>query len=142
MKENVLLKGISAIASFMYDVADEIEADYSLDEKWRTASKIKDAANNSYFYTAQVVGAGEGKALKHECIYARKDLKALKAMYIFAAKQGMTKLDPEMILKIDSLVVGLDKAYDTSEEELVRREKEELKPWLEKYRIWQEITKQ
>ena len=61
MKSNHLLKEAGDIASFMYDVANEIESDDSLDEKWRTASRLKDVASNSYFYTAQVVGAGKGE---------------------------------------------------------------------------------
>ena len=44
MKSNHLLKEAGDIASFMYDVANEIESDDSLDEKWRTASRLKDVA--------------------------------------------------------------------------------------------------
>jgi hypothetical protein len=53
MKDNSLLKETSMIAGSMYGIANAIEAD-SLDERWRTASKLKTAANDAYFYVAQV----------------------------------------------------------------------------------------
>jgi hypothetical protein len=62
-------------------------------------------------------------------------------MYIFAAKQNMTELDPELIVKIDKLVSQIDAEQDSSQNEIKRKTEEELKPWLEKYRIWREISK-
>lgn len=62
MKENSLLNEASAIAQAMYKVAEAIETE-QLDEKWRTASKLKTAANDSYFYVAQVIGGGK---IKHK----------------------------------------------------------------------------
>jgi len=140
MKEGSLHKEIAAIAKSMYDAADVIEVN-SIDEKWRTASKIKNAANDSYFYVAQVVGAGENNALEFDCINARKHLNTLKSMYVFAAKQGMTELDPELVVKIEKLVKEIDSVQEAGEAKIKRKTEEELKPWLEKYRIWQKISK-
>ena len=140
MKESLLLKEISAIAKSMYEVADVIETN-SPDEKWRTVSKLKNAANDAYFYAAQVVGAGKNQALEFDCISARKNLNTLRAMYIFATKQGMAELDPELVLKIDKLVSEIDAEQEASKNEIKQKTEEELKPWLEKYRIWQKISK-
>lgn len=140
MKENSLLKDTAAIANTMYAVADVIETNSS-DEKWRTVSKLKNAANDAYFYAAQVVGAGENQASEFDCINTRKNLNALRAMYIFATKQHIAELDPELVLKIDKIVSEIDAVQEASKNEIKRKTKEELKPWLEKYRIWQKISK-
>ena len=140
MKANLLLNEIAAIAASMYDVANRIEAE-DLEEKWRTVSKIKNAANDSYFYVAQVVGAGENNALEFDCINAHKHLNTLKSMYVFASKQDMTELDPELVVKIEKLIKEIDSLKEASETEIKRKTDEELKPWLEKYRIWQKISK-
>lgn len=58
MKENSLVTEASTIAQSMYAVADTIE-ESSDEEKWRTVSKLKNAANDAYFYVAQVAGAGK-----------------------------------------------------------------------------------
>jgi site-specific recombinase XerD len=140
MKDNVTLKEASALAHSMYEVANAIETEL-LDEKWRTASKLKNAANDSYFYMAQVFGAGKAQALEFDCISARKNLNTLKAMYVFAAKQNMTELDPALVVKIEKMISEIDAAQESSQTEVKRKAEEELKPWLEKYRIWQQISK-
>jgi hypothetical protein len=140
MKESSLLKEISTIAKTMYEVADTIETKFA-DEKWRTASKLKNAANDAYFYTAQVVGAGDNQALEFDCINARKSLNALRAMYIFASKQNMAELEPATVLKIDSIISEIDAVQVASQDEIKRKTEEELMPWLEKYKIWQKISK-
>jgi len=141
MKENSIINEASVIAESMYEVARTIEANYSFDEKYRTASKLKNAANDSYFYVAQVTGAGKNQALEFDCISARKYLNTLKSMYIFASKQGMADLEPEQIVRIDKLVAKIDAEQKASQKEIKRRTEEELKPWLKKYRIWQKISK-
>lgn len=140
MKKSPLLDDVNSIAEAMYKIANAIETDV-LDERWRTASKLKNAANDAYFYVAQVTGAGESQALEFDCINARKYLNTLKAMYIFAAKQNMTELEPELVIKIDRLVAKIDIEQASSQKEIKRKIEEELKPWLEKYRIWQQMSK-
>lgn len=62
-------------------------------------------------------------------------------MYIFASKTGFIKLDPNEIVRIDKLVVKIDAEQKATQKETKLKTVEELKPWLEKYRIWQEISK-
>ncbi|HSX29709.1 MAG TPA: hypothetical protein VLE73_04080 [Candidatus Saccharimonadales bacterium] len=139
MKKNPLLEEANAIAASVYEIADVIEAELP-DEKWRTVSKLKGAANDAYFYVAQVAGAGQNQAFEFDCVNAQKYLNTVKAMYIFAAKQGMTELDPELVVKIDKLVAETDAAWAASQKETKRKTEEDLRPWLEKYRIWQKIS--
>ena len=140
MKESSLLNEVSAIAALMYDVADTIEIN-DADEKWRTVSKIKNSANDAYFNVAQVVGAGKGQSTEYECINARKHLNTLKSMYIFASKQTFIELDPELVVRIDNVVKAIDTELVAGQKETRRKTDEEMQPWLEKYRIWQKISK-
>lgn len=140
MKENTLLNEVSAITAAMYDVAENIEANEP-DEKWRTVSKLKNAANDAYFCVAQVVGAGKAQSAEYDCVNARKNLNTLKSMYIFACKQDMTELDPNIVVRIDKAVITIDAEQTAGQKEVKRKTDDEMKPWLEKYKIWQKISK-
>jgi len=61
-------------------------------------------------------------------------------MYTFAAKQKFLELEPEIIVKIDSLLEEIDKKIASSKKETQNKNKEELEPWLEKYRLWQKMN--
>ena len=140
MKDKSLIDEVSFIAESMYAVADAIETD-SDDEKYRTISKLKNAANDAYFYVAQVSGAGKNQALEFDCIFARKNLNTLKSMYVFASKLVIVELDPEEVVRIDKLIAMIDAEQKASQKETKLKTEEELKLWLEKYRIWQKISK-
>lgn len=62
-------------------------------------------------------------------------------MYIFASKEQMVELDPELVVRIDKLVGNIDTEQEAGQKEILHKTEEELKPWLEKYRIWQKISK-
>lgn len=140
MKSSNLILDAAAIAHEIYAIANIIENEF-VDEKWRTVSKLKSAANDAYFDVANVVGAGENNSLEYDCINARKHLVGLKSMYIFASKEGMIKIDPQLVVDIDRLVAKIEFEMSASQDEMKRKNEEELKPWLEKYRIWQKISK-
>ena len=140
MKSDPLITDAGLIAREMYAIANIIENDFE-DEKWRTVIKLKNAASDAYFNVANVVGAGKNQSLEYDCINARKNLIALKSMYIFASKEGMIKLDPQLVVDIDNLVGKIDQEMTASRDEIKLRAEEELKPWLEKYHIWQKISK-
>ncbi len=91
---------------------------------------------------AQVAGAGTGQALEFDCITARKHLNTLQAMYAFAAQQKMIKLEPKLVARIEKLVSKIDAEQQFSQTELKRKTEEELKPWLNKYRLWKEMSEE
>lgn len=139
MKNNLSLQETSDIAEQMYKIADEIES-HEPDEKWRTVSKLKNSANDAYFYMAQVKGAGKGQSLEFDCINARKFINTMKSMYVFASKQGMIELEPELVVRIEKLIAVIDDEHQLSQQQIKSKNDEEMKPWLEKYRIWQKIS--
>jgi hypothetical protein len=138
MNNNSLLKEASDIAEKIYKMADEIESSEP-DEKWRTVSKLKNSANDAYFYIAQVAGAGKAQSFEFDCVNARKNMSTLKYMYVFACRQGMVELEPEIVLRMEKLIVVIDDEQKLSQLQTKSRSDEELKPRLEKYRIWQKI---
>ncbi len=140
MKENTLSSEASAIAQAMYQLADDIEEAHD-DEKWRTVNKLKDSASDAVYYIAQVEGGGKAQSAEHDCINGRKTLMTLRTLYVFVSKRGMCKLDPELIVRIDKLVDQIDTERELSVEEFKRKIEVEMKPWHEKYRIWQQISK-
>ena len=130
----------SDIAERMYVIADEIES-HQPDEKWRTVSKLKNSANDAYFYMAQVTGAGKGQSLEFDCINARKYMNTMKSMYVFAHKQGIVELELELVVRIEKLIAVIDEEHLLSQQQIKSKTDEEMKPWLEKYRIWQKISR-
>lgn len=123
----------------MYDVIDEVIKNFP-DEEWHTANKLRNAANDSLFYASLAIGNSEAEASKYDYNAARKNLFALQAMYIFATKQKFTKLDPEIVVLLDDILAKVDKRIEASEKRSKEKEKAELEPWLEKYRLWQKMN--
>ena len=140
MKNNPYLTEASNVAEQMYRIADEIE-NREPDEKWRTVSKLKNSANDAYFYIAQVAGAGKAQSFEFDCVNARKYMNTLKSMYVFASKQDLVELEPELVVRIERLIAIIDDEQISSQQQIKSKTDEELKPWLEKYRIWQKISK-
>jgi hypothetical protein len=62
-------------------------------------------------------------------------------MYTFAGKQKFLELEPDVIIRIDDMLAEIDQRITGANTEMQMRNKEELEPWLEKYRIWQEMQK-
>ena len=140
MKEHPLIIEAGNIAHKMYEIAEAIEAALP-DEKWRTVNKLKQTANDAYFFVAQVVADGKGSSQEFECINARKSLKTLKSLYVFASKEHMTELDPSLIVHIEQLATEMNSWQKSSQQETVHKNAADLEPWLEKYRIWKQISK-
>ncbi|HEV2402763.1 MAG TPA: hypothetical protein VGS08_01040, partial [Candidatus Saccharimonadales bacterium] len=118
---------------------DELIAKFP-DERWMTASKIRNAANDTMFYISQAVGSSLTYATEWEWNSARKNLFALQAIYVFADKQKFLELDPSIVKRIDALLKKIDTQIDTAKKATNEKDKEDLEPWLEKHRLWREIN--
>lgn len=128
-----------AIAHYMYGKIDELISNYP-DEKWNTAVKLRNATNDSLFYISQAVGSRETDATVYEWNNACKNLFSLQSMYLFAAKQNFLELEPEMIVRLDTLIATADTEIAAAKKAVERKDKEGLEPWMEKFRIWQKIN--
>ena len=140
LTDNNLWKEANAIAAHMYSKLEELE--HTPDEKWNSERKIRNAANDIIFYVAQAVGNYLPEAAEYDWNYARKNLFALRTIYTFAHKQHFISIEPEIVVKIDSLLAAIDQQIGTTQKEIEKRSRKELEPWLEKYRLWKEMTQQ
>lgn len=137
-RSDPLWKDVLALAEHIYSAANEIIDNFP-DEKWNTANKLRNAANDSLFYVAQATGNTAMEGAEYDWNSARKNLFALQTMYIFAGKQKFLDLDPDIIIKIDKLLAKVDESIAVSKKAADLKDKKALKPWLEKYRLWQEM---
>jgi site-specific recombinase XerD len=135
LEDNSIWKEANAIAEFMYDAMEELPRT----EEWRTKSKIHMASNDLIFYVAQAIGNGSPGATEYDWGASRKHLFALKTMYRFACRQKYIDLDPEMMARIDKLLQQVSEEADKAYEKTRLQYKDELKPWLEKYKLWKEM---
>lgn len=133
-----ILREMQALAGVMYEVLHTIEVELP-EEKWATVSKLRSATNDSLFYAALATGSAIPGAGEYEWNNARKNVVAMRVMYIFAGKQSFTATDPDIVLRLDRLVKDIDVEIKATRDAAQSRESESLKPWMEKYRIWREI---
>lgn len=137
LTENHLWKEANAIAEYMYGRLEEFEQ--TPDEKWNTERKIRNAANDTLFFIAQAVGNFMPDAAEYDWNNARKNLFALRTMYTFAHKQKFIVLNPEIVVKIDKLLADIDTEITAAKDEITKKTKKDMEPWLEKYRLWKEM---
>lgn len=140
VRQDQLWQKVYKIVEQIYSNVDDIIAANPAEE-WNTASKLRSSAGDSLFYVSQVVGSVAPEMAKYDLNNARKNLFSLQSIYTFAAKQKFFEIDPQVIIDIDQVIDQLDQRLETYKKELDKQNKEDLEPWLEKYRIWQKINK-
>lgn len=124
------------LAEFMYGILAQLPEE----ERWDTASKIRTAANNLLFSTAEAVGNGGPATMEYEWGDVRRYAVALKTMYRFAGRQGFVDIDPEIMLKLDRCMNIIDEEMTHACELTEKANQDELEAWREKYRLWKEKT--
>jgi hypothetical protein len=107
LRDNPIWKETYAIVEDIYSRIDKLIEEHP-DEKWATASKLRNAASDSLYYVSQSVGNAVLETSGYDWNNARKHLFSLQTMYIFAAKQQLLAMDPELIVKIDNLFKQID----------------------------------
>lgn len=138
LRNDPLWKDIYAVAGHVYGKLDELIANHP-NEEWATASKLRNAANDSMFYASQAIAGTMPEASEYEWNAARKNLFSLQAMYLFATKQKFFDIEPSIVVKIDTVLKIIDGKLHESKREAEERTEKDLEPWLEKYRLWREM---
>ena len=138
VRDDELWQDVYNLVQKIYSKIDDLIASFP-NEEWTTASKLRNSANDGLFYISQAVGSIAPETSKYDLNNARKNLFALQSMYTFATKQKFIELEPELIVGIDKILTEIDKRIAKSDEETKIKNKEELEPWLEKYRLWQKM---
>lgn len=139
LRNNPLWKETYALVEFMYGRIDEIVAKFP-DERWATASKIRNAANDAMFYISQAVGSKLTYGTEWEWNNVRKNLFTLETEYIFADKLKFLEFDQNIIKRIDALLEKIDGEIEAAKKSSKEKDQEDLEPWLEKHRLWREIN--
>lgn len=138
IRDDELWKNVYALVEYMYGKVEDVITNFPKEE-WTTASKLHSSAIDSLFYISQAVGNDAPEISRYDWSNARKYLFSLQTMYIFAAKQKFFELEPEVVVKIDNFLDEVDKRIAASKKEAEKKNKDELEPWLEKYRLWQKM---
>jgi hypothetical protein len=141
LRSDPLWRDVYDIVELAYGKAAEI-ADSFPDEKWNTVSKLRNSANDTLFCISQAIGGAEGGTSVYDWSSVRKNLFSLQAMYIFAGKQKFLDIDPEMVVKVDTIIEKVDANILLSKQAAEENKRQELEPWLEKYRLWQKMEGQ
>lgn len=138
LRDDPLWRDVFAIAQTVYGKLDDIITNYP-EEEWNTASKLRNAANDSMFFVSQALGNKLVSNAAYDWNEAHKHLFSLQATYLFATKQKFFELDPDVIVMLDNALERVSKQVDVSEKAADKDKQEDLEPWLEKYRIWQKM---
>ena len=107
LRENPIWKETYEIVEAVYGQLDKLIEDFP-EEKWATASKLRNAANDSLYYISQAVGNALIETSSYDWSNARKHLFSLQSMYIFATKQKFLAIEPQLIVRIDNLIQQID----------------------------------
>lgn len=138
LRNDPLWKDVYTVVEHVYGKLDELVTNYP-NEEWATASKLRNAANDSMFYASQAIAGTLPEASEYEWNAARKNLFFLQAMYLFATKQKFFDIEPSIIVKLDNLLKIIDSKLNDSKQAAEERTEKDLEPWLEKYRLWREM---
>jgi hypothetical protein len=124
------------LAEKIYDILD----DFSYEEKLNTARKLQNSINDFIFYVGQAVGAEVRQhTAEFDWAYANKALLGARTMYRFAGKQGMIELNPSVMVLMDDLENSISEELKKTARAIQKANKDDLKPWLEKHKLWQEM---
>ncbi len=136
LEDEPLWKETNALAELLYTKLDSFPSD----EKWYSASKLRYAIVDLVFTLSQALGSGSLVGSEYEWRAARKHASSMKAMYRFAGRNKFIDLDPSVMVRMDDLIKSIDLNINDAQKATKETEKRDMEPWLEKYRIWKEIS--
>ena len=139
LRANSLWKEMYSLAEYMYGTLEGVIAKFP-DERYITVNRIRSATNESMFYLSEAVGSSLPYTNEFEWNMARKNLFAVQTEYMLADKLNFLKADPKIVKRIDSLLEEIGRQVDISKKASKEHDREDLEPWLEKYRLWREIN--
>lgn len=140
LRNHPIFKDCFWLAERVYDELDANGENFSEAEEWNTKSKLRNSANDALFNIAMACGSRAPGGSEYEWNTAKKQLAGLLAMYLFAGRRHFVVLDPEVVMKLESLLDVVDTEILSSHKEAKQRDLEETEPWLQRYRIWEEMN--
>lgn len=132
LEDNVLWREACNIAEAVYDVLDDIPED----EKWSTTPKLRSAANDMMLHVSQALSCTAPGVGVYDWSNAARAAGSLKTMYRFAGRQKFIDLDPEIMVRLDSLILKIQKESTIALSESKTSEERDIEHWRKKYKIW------
>lgn len=135
LEDNQIWTQANYITEHMYDLLHE----FSEEEKWYTALKLKGTAMDMLHAVALAVANTALSGREYEWSSAHKQLFALKTMYRFAGRQKFITIDPEVMVKIDTLLKQINKEVVDTSAETEAYNKKDLEHWRQKVIMSQDL---
>ena len=138
LEDSTIWQEACSLAEYMYSKLIE----FSEEEKWDSQRKLRSSANDVMFFVSQAIGNAVPGGREYEWGLSRKHAAALKTMYRFACRQKFIDLEPEIMVRLDKLIKQIDLEVVKANRQTEEHGQKELELWLEKYRLWQKISKE
>lgn len=140
LEDNAIWKESFKLAEYIYEKL----AEFPSEEEFNTTSKLRNSANDLIFAVSQAIGVeATPSSAEYDWSSARRYLFSLKTMYRFACRQQFIELDPEIMVSLDKLIKQVEenqqKARKKLEKKIKAQYKQDMEPWLEKYKLWKEM---
>ncbi|HSX36018.1 MAG TPA: hypothetical protein VLH84_03745 [Patescibacteria group bacterium] len=138
LENSALWKEVNSLVEHLYGRLSALPED----EKWNSVYKIRTASTDLVFYVGMALGNGAPMGGEYEWGNARKHAAALKTIYRHVGRLKLMELDPDVMVRLDKIIKQIDEELAVAYKRIDAVNDAELKPWLEKYRIWQEMNKE
>lgn len=136
LEDNLLWQDANYLAEYIYGILPDMPSS----EEFDTTSKLRHSSNDLLFAAAQAVGSTTAPVgTAYEWSIVIKYAAGLKTIYRFACKQGFIRLEPDVMVKLENVIKQASIEIDKAHKKTKLQEENELKPWLEKYRLWKEM---
>jgi hypothetical protein len=136
LEDDALWREACDLAEFMYGKLD----DFPQDEKWNSAVKLRNAANDLMFVIGQASGSANPIGAEYEWGNARKYASGLKTIYRFTGRQKFIDFDPSIMVRLDKLIEQIDKQFDKGEKRSEAYWQKDINDWHKKYKLWKKMN--
>ncbi len=138
LEQTHVWKEANAIAEHVYSKLEDLPEE----EKWSFAQKLRMCASDLMFHIALALGNGSPTGMEYEWGQSRKYAAGMLTMYRFAGRQHFFELDPQIMVRLSALIVEIDTSLASAYQQAEAYQEKDMQPWLEKYKIWQQISKE
>ncbi|HSW75259.1 MAG TPA: hypothetical protein VLG16_05335 [Candidatus Saccharimonadales bacterium] len=135
LPEEPLWQEANQLADFFYSLI----GDFPDTEQWYSAAKIRSACLDMLFYTSEALGSPQPSTAETDWSHAAKAVSALRAIYPFTGRQGFTKTDPDIVLRLDKMLKLIGQEVSLAHKHFTQVNAADLDLWREKYKIWKKI---
>ena len=131
LEEEPMWIEVNSLVEYVYDKLSDMPED----EKWDTTSKLRSAANNLLYCTAESLGDASPSAMEYGWGATRKYVSSLKTMYRFAVRQKFIAIEPEIMVRLDALMKQIDERVKLAYQQTIDNGNNGPDDWQKKYKL-------